>query len=140
MRLVVHKDSPEGQKIQYPEGNNSKGESRKLIPHASIVIDDKKPSSKDGWVLWERYDFNEPMNLEDRLSYAYFCCGYLYYYDEITRNSCQNHSISFVWENNNKTVNILINPAPDTFDSKSPAKTGIDPQPPPTAPPPPQYS
>jgi hypothetical protein len=143
MRLVVLKDSLEGQKLNNPGGLNNQGKPRKLKPDSKIKFEDKEPElGKDGWALWHSYDLgNDPIDLvEDKLSYAYFCCGYLHYYDEITRNDCQNHSIYFVWKNENKTVEIWINPPADTFKSKSPAQTGIDPQPPPAPPPPPQYS
>ena len=87
---------------------------------------------------WVIYDLSpRDFDLEERERYEQFVCGYLLFYDDITRGAHINHTVYFKWEpdgnppRKNK-VTIYISPAPTTLlgPAKYPkvAENPLDPQ------------
>ena len=112
---------------------------------------------------WVTYTFKSTTPFSSqaaREDYEMFCCGYLTYYDDVTRNGAVDHGIYFAWEGSEK-LSIYIYPSAKELvanrytnfpratdpqrnykrdaidDYLTPGPGGIDPQPPPPPPPPP---
>jgi hypothetical protein len=88
--------------------------------------------------IWDTYPIEVEYNDAEKTSFKFFFCGYLQYYDQITRNGAIDHVLHFKWEKN--LVTVYICPRPRRIDecpeTCPPATLSSDPVPP-KAPPPP---
>lgn len=69
---------------------------------------------------WVTYQLPRDFDLEERERYEQFVCGYLSYYDDITRGAQIDHTIYFKWEPDGNPprknrVTIYISPEPTTL-------------------------
>jgi hypothetical protein len=117
MKLVILQDSEEGQILLATNHTDKKAyvKTEEFKTSDFILLEKELKIGLGHWEHWVTYRLNHAINSADaRLSYAYFCCGHLSYYDEITRNGCIDHQITFLWKNGNTEVTILLNPGPNT--------------------------
>lgn len=89
--------------------------------------------------LWDTYDAKN-FDAKQKESFKFYFCGYLQYYDEITRNNCIDHTLHFKWDEKKGQVHVYICPRPrkvhENPETCPPAGHSSDPIPP-KAPPPP---
>ncbi len=62
--------------------------------------------SENEWGTYEAYNFNDQQKNE----FEFYFCGWLQYYDEISRNGGIDHTLYFKWSNTD--VVVYISPAP----------------------------
>jgi hypothetical protein len=89
-------------------------------------------SSKNEWGVYEAYDFKD----EQKNELEFYFCGWLQYYDEISRNNGIDHKIHFEWSDHDVVVYIYPAPGSSLNPITAPPATTSDPKSP-TAPPPP---
>jgi hypothetical protein len=157
MKMIVKKEHKNAKKKSWEDGDS-------LKRFDSVIVNDKTPkldiqvageigkvSSKKGVKgdtgnkqirfgrAWVTHKLSTPLDKIDQEIYEWFCCGYLWYYDEVTRNGAIDHAIYFDWDSPKK-VSIYLYPSPSRSRDKSltAGGGGVDPQPPPTPPPPPE--
>ena len=99
-----------------------------------------KPANK-----WVTFKFpNRKMRMWERLCVEAYCCGFLEYYDSITRYRFSNHHIYFDWKQNAKleySVAVYIDPPPlKNYPPSATDTTFVSDPVPPTKPPPPPMS
>ena len=166
MKLIIDKDhvTSDGKRILdgiYAKRFDKIEVNGEATPYGDINVLDPAKGIVFGqpWVTYT-FNANAPFKSEAaREVYETFCCGYLTYYDDVTRNGAVDHGIYFEWEGSEK-VSIYIYPSQHTLisgrytkfpTSKDPQRDfnrdaddnylalggGIDPQPPPPPPPPP---
>ncbi len=139
-QLSEKTDKAKGEKKDMAKFQKAVEDSYKVFPDPATLEEYFK---KNG-AIWDTYsaeqlggkkmdDFSD----EQKTAFEFYVCGWLQYYDEITRNGAIHHLLYFKWKFTD--VDVYIAPKPD--DAKSPITSPSgsptsDPKSP-TAPPPP---